>query len=213
MNYRVPNSKHLKNNFYIRKIAHDFELLDVWEFPICFKPSENDSLYKFRKVAIEPAFKNAFNNSLSGLLFKLRALVGHLFLIDRDVNKLPIPDSPEFNLKDRMTTFEFKRHSPELNIDIRTKNYLDFRTVYSFENETLNEISNASEHALMHYSWIKESTDCYRVHMASYVKHRSRFSKFYLKLIEPFKRRIVYKQLFNRFVKNWNGYKLKRSEK
>lgn len=207
MGYRVPNSSHLTNECYVQKLAYDFELLDVWEFPICLKPSENDSLYKFRKIAIEPTFKNVFDHSLSGLLFKSRAWLGQLFNIDKEVNKLPIPDSLEFNLTDRMTEEERKNHISELDIDIRTNNYLDFKTVYSFKNETLNEISNASEHALMHYSWIKKADDCFKIQMASYVKHRSKYGPYYIKLIEPFKRRIVYTHLFDEFVRRWNAHK------
>ena len=207
MNYQIQNIEHIKNECYVQKLAFDFELLDAWEFPICFKLSENDSLYKFRKVAIEPTFKNAFNNSITGLLFKFRALIGQVFKIDKNVNKLPIPDSLEFNLTDRMTDSERLNHLPKFDIDIRTDNYLDFKTVYSFENETLNEISNASEHALMHYSWIKNKDDCYRIQMASYVKHRSKFGPIYIKLIEPFKRKIVYPYLFDEFFRRWKEFK------
>ncbi len=212
MNYQIQNIEHVKNECYVQNLTFDFKLLDVWEFPICFLESENDSLYKFRKIAIEPTFKNAFNNSITGLLFKFRAIVGHLFKIDENVNKLPIPDSLEFNLTDRMTEADKKNHSSQFNIDIRTNNYLDFKTVYSFENETLNEISNASEHALMHYSWIKKD-DGYRIQMASYIKHRSKYGPFYIKLIEPFKRKIVYPYLFDEFVRRWHEFKLQDNSK
>jgi len=207
MDYRIPNKKHIKNEFYVRKLVFDFELLDAWEFPICFNPTEKDTLYKFRKNAIEPTFKNVFDNSTTGLLFKFRALIGRLFKIDENVNKLPVPDSKEFYLTDRMTTAEKSNHSTELDIDIRTNNYLDFKTVYSFENETLNEISNASEHALMHYSWVKVEDDCYKIQMASYVKYRSKYGSFYIKLIEPFKHKIIYPRLFDEFVRRWDEYK------
>ena len=206
MSFQIKNSEHKKNKNYVQKLAHDFELLDVWEFPICFNPSENDNLYLFRKIAVEPTFKNVFNNSLTGFFFKFRIYVGKIFKLDENVNKLPIPDSLEYNLTDRMSNEDKKQHSPELNIEIRANNYLDFRTVYSFEDETLNEISNASEHALMHYSWIKKGK-CFKVQLASYVKHRSKFSHIYIKLIDPFKRKIVYPYLFNQFVKRWETYK------
>lgn len=207
MNYQIQNIEHIKNEWYVQKLAYDFELLDVWEFPFCFKVSENDSLYTFRKVAIEPTFKNVFNTSITGWLFKFRAFVGNVFRIDGNVNKLPIPNSKEFNLVDRMSDTEGLKHSDKHNIDIRTDNYLDFRTVYSFENETLNEISNASEHALMHYSWVKKEDGCFKIQMASYVKHRSKLGPFYIKLIDPFKRKIVYPYLFDEFMRRWKEYK------
>lgn len=122
------------------------------------------------------------------MLFKFRALVGRVFKIDKNVNTLPIPDSLEFSLIDRMTETERRNHSSHLNIDIRTDNYLDFNTVYSFEYE----ISNASEHALMHYPWVGQTDDSFKIQMASYVKHRSKLGSFYIKLIEPFKQKIVH---------------------
>jgi hypothetical protein len=206
MSFQIPNSTHLRNDWYVQSIAHDFKLLDVWEFPICFKRSENDTLYKFRKIAVEPTFKDLFNNNFVGLLFKFRGLIGKLFLIDKDVNQLPIPYSQEF-LTDRISKEKWKRHSDELNIDIRTNNYLDFKSVYSFEDETLNEISNKSEHALMHYSWIKIDDTHYKIQMASYVKHRSKLGPLYIKLIDPFKRKLVYPYIFNQFASRWYQHK------
>ncbi len=207
MNYRIPNEKHLKNKFLIQKLANDFELLDVWEYPVCFKKTENDSLYKFRKFAIEPTLKNAFNFSLTGILFSFRAMIGKLFRLDKNVNKLPIPDCKEVSLAERMDVKEKSKHSSELNIDIRTDNFLDFRTVYSFENETANEISNATEHTIMHYAWVEGENGCNKVQMATYIKHRNKIGNIYIKLISPFRHKIVYPYLFNEYVKKWSKYK------
>ncbi len=207
MNYRVPNIKHFENEFIIQDLAKDFELLDVWEYPICFKTTEKDSLYKFRKIAIEPTLKNVFNFTPTGLLFYFRALVGKVFSLDKNVNELPIPDCNEISFSERLTDTQKEKHSSELNINLRTENYFDFRTVYSMENETINEISNATEHTLMHYGWIKTNNKCYKVQMASYVKHRTKYGKFYIWLIKPFKYWIVYPYLFNGYVKKWNEYK------
>jgi hypothetical protein len=207
MNYRVPNIKHLENKFIIQDLAKDFELLDVWEYPLCFKTAENDSLYKFRKIAIEPTLKNVFNFSPTGILFSFRAIIGKIFGLDKNVNELPIPNCKEISFAERLTESQKEKHSQKLNIDLRTENYFDFRTVYSMENETVNEISNATEHTLMHYGWIKTNNDCYKVQMASYIKHRNKFGTLYIWLIKPFKYWIVYPYLFNGYVKKWNEYK------
>lgn len=207
MNYRVPNKKHLENKFIIQDLAKDFELLDVWEYPICFKKAENDSLYKFRKIAIEPTLKNVFNFTPTGILFSFRTLVGKIFGLDKNVNKLPIPDCKEISFAERLSKEQKEMHSSELNIDLRTDNYFDFQTVYSMENETINEISNATEHTLMHYGWIKTENDCYKVQMASYIKHRNKYGNLYIWLIKPFKYWIVYPYLFNGYVKKWNDFK------
>lgn len=206
--YRVPNEAHLKNDWLVQKLAPDFELLDVWEYPICFKTDEGDTLYKFRKHAIEPTLKNAFNFSITGALFSFRAIIGKIFRLDNDVNKLPIPDCEEISLAERMNEAEKSLHSSKLNIDIRTDNFFDFRTVYSLENETVNEISNATEHTLMHYAWVRSENNCYKVQMATYIKHRNRIGSFYIKLISPFRHWIVYPYLFTGYVTCWNEYKM-----
>ncbi|MEX0272907.1 MAG: DUF2867 domain-containing protein [Flavobacteriaceae bacterium] len=207
MNYRVPNAEHLKNNFIVQELAKDFELLDVWEYPLCFKTKEGDSLYKFRKISVEPTLQNVFNFSPTGILFSLRAVIGKIFRLDNNVNDLPIPNCKEISFAERLTKTQKEKHFDELNIDLRTDNFFDFQTVYSMENETVNEISNATEHTLMHYGWIKESNECFKVQMASYVKHRSRYGKLYIWLIKPFKYWVVYPYLFNKYVKKWKEYK------
>lgn len=205
--YRVSNEAHLKNEWLVQKLAPDFELLDVWEYPICFKTNEDDTLYRFRKHAIEPTLKNAFNFSITGALFYFRGVVGRVFRLDENVNKLPIPDCKEISLAERMDKTEKSQHSSNRNIDIRTEIFFDFRTVYSLENETVNEISNATEHTLMHYAWMKSENNCYKVQMASYVKHRNRMGSFYIKLISPFRHWIVYPYLFNEYIRRWEKYK------
>jgi len=204
--YKIPNEKHLENNWLVQKLAYDFELLDVWEFPIISNSLKGESLYKFRKHAIEPTLKNTFNFSITGLLFLFRGLIGEIFQIDKNVNKLPIPNCIEISLADRMNKKELNSHSPKLDIDLRTDNYFDFRTVYSLENETLNEISNSTEHSLMHYAYVKIDDHKFKIQMASYVKHRSKYGKYYISLIRPFKYWIVYPYLFDNFVKKWNNY-------
>lgn len=206
MNFRVPNQKHFDNKLFIQKIASDFELLDVWEYPICFQ--ETDDLFKFRKYAIEPTLKNAFNLSISGLLFSFRALIGKILNLDKNVNKLPIPNCTETSLTERMTEEERLKHLPELDIDLQTDNFLNFRTVYSFKTETAHELSNATEHTIMHYAWIKGIDGCNKIQMASYIKHRNKMGKFYIALISPFRHLIVYPYLFKEYVKRWNEYKL-----
>ncbi len=64
--YKIPNERPIKNKWIIQKLVSDFELLDVWEYPVCFKASENNSLYRFRK--------NAFNFSITGIFFSFSLL-------------------------------------------------------------------------------------------------------------------------------------------
>jgi hypothetical protein len=207
MKFKVSKTKHYENQLYIQSLASDFELIDVWEYPISFKEFEGDSLFKFRKNAIEPTLKDAFNSSISGSLFKLRGVIGKIFNLDKNVNKLPIPNCTEISLSERMDNEAKTLHNSKLNIDLRTNNFLDFKTVYSFENETAHELSNATEHTIMHYAWIKTANNCHKVQMATYIKHRNKMGHFYIKLISPFRYKVVYPYLFKKYVKYWKEYK------
>jgi hypothetical protein len=204
--FHVAESSHKRDNWIIGEIAKDFELLDVWEYPIAFHVEQGDSLYKFRKYAIEPALRNAFDRSLSGVLFLMRGIYGKIFCVDSNINKWPVPGCTELSLGERLNDQQRKSNMPDLYIEIRSDTYLDFRPVYAFENETLDEISNSTEHTLMHYSWFQRG-DHHVVQMASYCKHRNSLGKYYVSLIKPFRHHIVYPHLFNQYVSNWNKYK------
>ena len=208
-NYQIANSKHYENKWVLQRLASDFILEDVWELPIRFNKAENDSLYRYRKNAIEPMIKDLFNSTLSGSLFRFRGLLGDFFGIDNSVNRLPIPGCEEVSLAERMTAEDKLKHNPKWNIDIETDNYLSFRTIYCFEDETLNELSNSTEHSLMHWSWIHDKDDMYKVQMAVMVKHRNWVGNIYMKTIRPFRHWIVYPHVFKESMRLWNQYKAK----
>lgn len=209
--YSVPKKKHRENQWFVQQLAYDFELLDVWEYPIIFRESEGDSFHLFQKHAIEPTLQNAFDISAAGMLFHLRALYGYVFRVDTAVNNVPVPECTEVSLQERMSEEDMKRHLPEKAMQLRTENFLDFRNVYTFENESVHEIANSTEHTLMHYSWNKVGEDQYKVQMAAYVKHRNWMGTGYVKLIGPFRHRIVYPHLFDKYVRLWNEFKAKNS--
>lgn len=206
-NYQIPNYKHYENKWFVQTIASDFMLEDVWELPIRFNKAENDSLYVFRKNAIEPMIKGLFNSTLSGMLFRLRGVLGGLSGIDKKINELPIPGCKESSLAERMTSIEKQKHRSDLDVDLQADNYLRFQTVYSFEDETLDELSNSTEHSLMHWAWVQEKDDIYKIQMGVMVKHRNWVGKIYMILIRPFRHNIVYPYVFSESIRLWNLYK------
>jgi hypothetical protein len=206
-NYRIPNYRHYENKWLVQKLASDFLLEDIWELPIRFNKAENESLYAFRKNAIEPMIKGLFNSTVSGMLFRIRGVLGSLSGIDKKINELPIPGCRESSLAERMTAIEKCKHKSDLDIDLQTDKYLRFQTVYSFEDETLHELSNSTEHSLMHWAWVQEKNDVCKVQMAVMVKHRNWFGKIYMKLIRPFRHHIVYPYVFRESIRLWSSYK------
>lgn len=78
-----------------------------------------------------------------------------------------------------------------------------FRVVYRFENEHLVELINRTVHAAA-LSTLVETSTAYRFYLAVYVRSVSRFTPFYMALIDPFRRMIVYPSLLRSVRARWN---------
>jgi hypothetical protein len=78
-----------------------------------------------------------------------------------------------------------------------------FRVVYRFENEQLVELINRTAHAAA-LSGLFETATAYRFYLAVYVRNVSRFTPFYMALIDPFRKLIVYPSLLHSIHARWN---------
>ena len=78
-----------------------------------------------------------------------------------------------------------------------------FRVVYQFENEQLVELINGTAHAAA-LSSLVETVAGYRFYFAIYVRSVSRLTPFYMALIDPFRKLIVYPSLLHSVLARWN---------
>ena len=78
-----------------------------------------------------------------------------------------------------------------------------FRVVYRFENEQLVELINRTVHAAA-LSTLVETATGYRFYLGVYVRSVSRFTPFYMALIDPFRKLIVYPSLLRSVRARWN---------
>jgi hypothetical protein len=78
-----------------------------------------------------------------------------------------------------------------------------FRVVYRFENEQLVELINRTVHAAA-LSTLVETATVYRFYLGVYVRSVSRFTPFYMALIDPFRKMIVYPSLLRSVRARWN---------
>jgi hypothetical protein len=78
-----------------------------------------------------------------------------------------------------------------------------FRVVYRFENEQLVELINRTAHAAA-LSALVETPTGYRFYFAVYVRRVSRFTPFYMAVIAPFRKLIVYPSLLRSVRARWN---------
>ncbi|MEO7424747.1 MAG: DUF2867 domain-containing protein [Fibrobacteria bacterium] len=207
MGFISPATTHTGFNWRVRSLASDFLLEDTWEFPYEFGAEDGVDLHLFQKYAIEPTMKSLYDGSLTGMLFSARKVFGAWFRIDDNLNTLPIPGCRETSLRDRLQESDLGKDRPERAMDISTRDYMHFRPVYTFADETLHEISNSTEHALMHYAWSPSGAGKWKVRLAVYVKHRTAFGAFYMGIIRPFRHYIVYPHIFRKCMENWKARK------
>jgi hypothetical protein len=78
-----------------------------------------------------------------------------------------------------------------------------FRVVYRFDNEQLLEVINRTAHAGA-LSTLVETANAYRFYFAVYVRSVGLFTPFYMALIGPFRRMIVYPSLLRSVRDSWN---------
>ena len=78
-----------------------------------------------------------------------------------------------------------------------------FRVVYRFENEQLVELINRTAHAAA-VSALVETAGAYRFYFGVYVRSLSRFTPFYMALIDPFRKFVVYPSLLRSVRASWN---------
>ena len=78
-----------------------------------------------------------------------------------------------------------------------------FRVVYRFENEQLLEIQNRTVHAAALSALAKRVDSC-RFYSALYVRQRTWITPFYMGLIDPFRRWIIYPALLKKIRASWD---------
>jgi hypothetical protein len=80
-----------------------------------------------------------------------------------------------------------------------------FQTIYTFENESLAEMMNRTAHAFFCMAF-EPAADGYRMYWAIYVRETSRLTPFYMALIDPFRRYIVYPAIVTAVEREWAAH-------
>ncbi len=127
------------------------------------------------------------------MLLNIRFLVGRLFGWDHE----PAATAWE-TFATRLTDTD---HSRSLVAACTSDGF--FRVVYRFENEQLLELINRTAHAAA-LTTLVETATAYRFYLGVYVRSVSRFTPFYMALIDPFRKLIVYPSLLHSVRARWN---------
>ena len=125
-------------------------------------------------------------------LFALRWKLGKLFGWD-DARH----DAPDTSYLSRLTDEDRARSQ----VPPGTRDG-SFRTLYVFDTESVSEIRNATVHGFLALALLPRPGG-YTLYLAIYVKPVSRLTPFYMALIDPFRRLIVYPSMTRRAKQRW----------
>jgi len=179
---KIKNETHFKHKWIAHKLLADFEVEDVWQFPV--ELQEHHTISTFQSQLFE-AMEQLSKKGPASLLFKLRFFLGELFGWDQST-EAPINTIKKGSIRERYAQ-KFQLSVDEL---IPVGN-AEFEPVYIKNQESLAEIKNETVHAGLHLSKVPFN-DAFTVQMAVYVKPKGRLGKFYMALIKPFRLAIVY---------------------
>jgi len=192
---RRPNADHLSQPWLVHAIAEDFELLDVWRFPI--QAERDEPFATFLEFMAHNQAELMSGSGPAAWLFRLRGGLGRIFEWDDepDRNAAPTRDSLRHHIP------------PDEHTDAATQvraaaTALPFEPLYSTADESLAEIQNATVHALMHLGRVPSGTG-WAPQMAVYVKRKGALGRFYMTLIGPFRHAIVYPAMMRSAERGW----------
>jgi hypothetical protein len=168
----------------------DVPLHDVWAVDLP-KHRHGVTLSEFLCLASQGGI-NRFPPAARAL-FRLRLFLGRIFRLEAEP-------------KDAVAASFASRLAPEDRVRSfivpGTREGL-FRVVYRFENEQLLEIQNRTVHAAA-LSALAEKTDSYRFYFAVYVRQRTWITPFYMGLIDPFRKWILYPAMLKTIRATWD---------
>lgn len=175
---------------HVHTFLADVPLHDVWAV----------DLYAFRGRVTLAEFLRRTNQSeivklptAARALFRFRFFLGRVFRLESEPT-----DAFAASFANRLTPQDRARSL----VAAGTPEGL-FRVVYRFENEQLLEIQNRTVHGAA-LSALVERPDGYRFYFAVYVRQSSWITPFYMGLIDPFRKWIIYPALLRAIRSTWD---------
>ena len=175
----------------------DVPLHDVWAVDL---PTHRDgvTLCEFLRRASRDGF-DAADAEINRLpvvaraLIRLRLFLGRIFRLEAEPkDALAASFGSRLTAEDRARSFVVSGTPEGL-----------FRVVYRFENEQLLEIQNRTVHAAA-LSALAERADSYRFYFAVYVRQSTWITPFYMGLIDPFRKWIIYPAMLKKIRAIWD---------
>jgi hypothetical protein len=185
---RIDSGEFRARALRVHALLHDVPLEDAWAAPLS-GGGAGRTIQDLRNVML--AGRQAAPALVQGL-FWLRSRIGVLLGWDQ-----PRPAWSAESYADRLSPAD----RAQSLVAPGTPDG-DFRVLYRFEDEQLNELRNATVHAFMSLS-IRPTPGGYLVYMGVFVRPVHRFTRLYMRAIAPFRRLVVYPALIRTVQKAW----------
>jgi hypothetical protein len=186
---RVKPADFQRLNLRCHALLSDVPLHDIWAIPLN-GGGPGRSIQDARAVLFGDP--RAYNFAIRGL-FALRWALGRAFGWDDERH-----DPPSGSYVNRLTEADRSRS----RVAPGTRDG-PFRVLYTFGEEALTEIRNATVHAFLALA-LTPSPGGYTLYLAIYVKPVSRLTRLYMALIDPFRRLVIYPALGRRAQERWS---------
>jgi hypothetical protein len=191
MGMRVKPADFQRLNLRCHALLNDVPLHDVWAIPLN-GGGPGRSIQDARAILFGDVCRPTNNFVVRGL-FALRWALGRAFGWDEERY-----DPPGASYVHRLAEAD---HS-QSRVPPGTREG-PFRVLYVLSDEALSELRNATVHAFLALA-LTPSTEGYTLYLAIYVKPVSRLTAFYMALIDPFRRLVVYPALGKHVQQRWS---------
>ena len=190
---RLRPKDHLKYDWECKKWLSDFQIEDVWRFPV--ELEARHSLAEFNAVFAE-AMRALETQGIAGKLFQFRKFLGRIF--GWDGSGEPSEIMAPWSLRAR-----YAKANGLQAVDLLPPGDAPFVPVYALEAEQFSEISNATVHAGLHLGKVPLDAGNFTVQLTVYNQPRGFFGRVYMGLITPFRLWVVYPTMLRLVGKAW----------
>ena len=187
---RADPGDYEKLDLRVHSFLRDVPLHDVWAIPLDGGGSDR-SLADVRAVFSTDGLGSA--NPLVRALFRTRTALGRVFGWDRKPASLSAA-----SFLHRLTESDRQQ-----SLVTPGTNEGPFRVLYVFAGESVAEIHNATVHAFSAFALVAKPSG-YLLYWAIYVQPVGRITGFYMALIDPFRRLVVYPSIIRQIRTAWS---------
>ena len=187
---RVPLEEFRRLDLRVHSLLADVPLHDVWAVDL---PGGGPGRTLTDLKALFDLERATAANPVVRLLFSVRRALGTVFRWERP----PARGQGRPAFRERLT-------EPDRRASLVEPGSAEgpFHVVYVFPRESVNEICNATVHAASCFALV-EHTAGYRLYWAIYVRPVGRLTAWYMRLIDPFRRFIIYPAVLRSIQSSW----------